>query len=477
MRSADFRRRFWTVAGAASIRVKILGIVIGVTVTLGATVGVVMHRGLTSTLERELEQRGLVAATNLATRSEELILTDRLFTLYALAKETVQRNTDLLYVYVTDPQGHVLVHTFEGGMPADLLALGPVGPEDRVRIGVLNDDSTAVRSIEVPILAGRVGTVHLGMSENGLRATIGQQIRRIILATCAVLVLGIIAAFGVATILTRPLTQLAAAAENIGRGDFAWRPPGWARDEVGRLGSAFGRMADRLASFRDELRHRDEIRTRLLDQVMTAQEEERRRIARELHDGTGQALTSLTVGLTMIRDAQDVVEARARAAELGAQATRALDEVHNLARGLRPSVLDDLGLLAAVERQLKEYEMTHGIAVDLHASGFEGRRLPGNAEIAIYRIMQEALTNIAKHAHATMVSVLLEHREASVRLIVEDDGRGFDVDQPRSHGDAEHLGLHGMRERATLLGGTLTVESSRGRGTTVFAEIPVGGDG
>lgn len=475
MSRAGFWHHFWAVAGAVSIRVKIMGIVMGVILTLGVAVTVVVYRGLTTTLERELQERGVAIAVNLATRSQELVLTDRLFALYTLAKETVRDNRDLLYAYITDRRGAVLVHTFEGGMPEDLLALPPLREGERYRVKFLETEAGGVRSIAVPILGGRAGTVHLGMSEGEMQATIGRHIRRIVFITSAVLVLGALLGFGLATILSRPLTQLARAAEAVGRGDFTWRPPKWAHDEIGRLGASFSRMAERLAHFRDELRRREEIRTRLLEQVMTAQEEERRRIARELHDETGQSLTSLTVGLAMIAEARDLSLARERASELRELAARTLEEVHNLSRGLRPSVLDDLGLIPAVERYLKEFEVSRGISVDLHASGFDGHRLPGPVEIAVYRIVQEALTNAAKHAGASAVSVLLERRGDSLHVIVEDDGRGFDVEDVLARGDMDRrLGLHGMRERATLLGGSLTVESAPERGTTVFAEIPLG---
>jgi signal transduction histidine kinase len=477
MHRGAFGAWFWTVAGAVSIRVKIMGIVVGVTLALGGAVSLLVYRGLTATLERELTERGIAVAVSLASRSQEIVLTDRLFALYTLATETVRDNKDLLYVYITDGRGAVLVHTFKDGMPEDLLALPPLGEGQPHRVALLAAGTGPIRSIAVPILGGRAGTVHVGMSEGEIQATINRHIRRILLVTSAVLVVGTVLAFGVATILTRPLQQLAGATEAVGRGDFTWRPPRWAHDEVGRLGASFARMAERLARFRDELRRREEIRTRLLEQVISAQEEERRRIARELHDETGQSLTSLALGLAMIAEAPDLAEARARAAELRGLAARTLEEVHHLSRGLRPSVLDDLGLLPALERSLKEFGASRALAVDLHAAGLDGRRLPAPVEIAVYRIVQEALTNVARHAAASTVSVLLEQRDRSVHVIVEDDGRGFDVEGVLASGQPEQrLGLHGMRERAALLGGSLTVESGPGRGTSVFAAIPLGGD-
>lgn len=473
MRRWSWTERFWAAAGAVSIRVKIMGIVIGLVLMFFVPVTLLVRQGLTTALEHELEERGTAIALSLASRSQELILTDRLVALYTLAKETVKNNKDVLYAYVTDRQGAVLVHTFEGGMPEGLLRLPLLEESAQPRLILLETESGNVWSVSAPILGGRAGAVHIGVSTSEMRATIGRDIQKIVMVASAVLVLGLLLATGIATVLARPLAQLARAAEAVGRGDFAWRPPAWARDEVGRLGASFATMAERLSRFRDELRQRDEVRSRLLEQIITAQEEERRRIARELHDETGQSLTSLTLGLSMIAESHDLARAQSNAAELRALAASTLEEVHHLARGLRPSVLDDLGLLPALERHVKEYEAMCGVSVDLHVAGLD-HRLPASIEIAVYRIVQEALTNTAKHAGASVVSVLLERRDGAIHLIVEDDGCGFDAQEVLASGDADRrLGLHGMRERALLLGGSLTIESTPGRGATVFADIPV----
>jgi signal transduction histidine kinase len=163
--------------------------------------------------------------------------------------------------------------------------------------------------------------------------------------------------------------------------------------------------------------------------------------------------------------------------ELKAIVGDTLDGVHELALELRPSVLDDLGLVPAVQRAVRTCHERHGLAVDLEAVGLEGVRLPPPIETALYRIAQGALTNVVQHACANKVSLLLAARAGTVILIVEDDGCGFAVDQ-LIHGplDEHWLGLSGMRERAALLGGRLTIESGQGSGTTVFVEIPVSDD-
>jgi len=222
-----------------------------------------------------------------------------------------------------------------------------------------------------------------------------------------------------------------------------------------------------------ERKRAEEALGKLLNQVLTAQEEERARIARELHDETGQSLASLVVGLSALENARTLKAAKTQAGELRGLASLAVGEVRRLAWGLRPSVLDDLGLVAALERYAVEFARSRGIRVDVRARGLD-ERLPSRAETALYRLVQEALTNVAKHAEAKAVAIAVERRRSSARLTVGDDGRGFDVEATLSHvGASEHFGLHGMRERAALLGGSVTIESAPRNGTTIIVEIPL----
>jgi signal transduction histidine kinase len=233
-------------------------------------------------------------------------------------------------------------------------------------------------------------------------------------------------------------------------------------------------MAVENASLYQELQQEELLRRKLLERLFTVQEQERKRIALELHDQTGQPLTSLIMTLGMLADTQSLTEIRTHAQALRDTAAQVLREVHDLALELRPSVLDDLGLLAALRHHHKEYQDRFHIPVDFEVVGMDNGRLPAEVETALYRIVQEALTNVARHAQAQNISVLLKKRDSSVMLIVEDDGRGFDVAGVMdSYAREERLGLYGMRERASLLDGTLTIESTPGVGTTVFVEIPL----
>ncbi len=223
-----------------------------------------------------------------------------------------------------------------------------------------------------------------------------------------------------------------------------------------------------------QLQIRDQQRAELLKQVMNAQEEERRRLAQELHDETSQALASLQIGLERLGSDQQVSRSvRELADELHDIAVGTLKEVHRLAVELRPSVLDDMGLEAAIRRFLRDCAERGSLITDYAAVGIEHLRLLPAAETAIYRIVQGALTNVVQHAHAKNVSVLIERRGSKLVVIIEDDGDGFDLMAVREGSLEGRLGLAGMEERVALLGGSLTVETNPGAGTTVFLEIPI----
>ena len=202
--------------------------------------------------------------------------------------------------------------------------------------------------------------------------------------------------------------------------------------------------------------------------VVEAQEVERARLARELHDETGQALTSILLGLKALEERVETDDGQAAIAELRELVVATLQDVRRLAVELRPAALDDFGLVPALERLCDTMFEQGGVAVDVQ-SYLDDQRLPAETETALYRIVQEALTNVLKHASASRVTVRLRQSERFVELLVQDDGAGFDPRGVRDGG----LGLVGMRERVALLGGRMVVDSSEGAGTMLKAEVPI----
>jgi len=214
----------------------------------------------------------------------------------------------------------------------------------------------------------------------------------------------------------------------------------------------------------------ERARREFLARLVFAQEDERRRIAREMHDQFGEHLTALALRIRLLKDASaDRADWRAHVESIEAIAQRLDHDVDQLVWQLRPTALDDLGLRAALANYVQDWSARVGIPARLHSSGLMDDRLPADVETALYRIAQEALTNVAKHAGASGVEVILERRADSVVLIVEDDGVGF---EPASRETAtEGFGLLGMRERASLVGAALEIESSPGNGTAVFVRM------
>jgi signal transduction histidine kinase len=212
---------------------------------------------------------------------------------------------------------------------------------------------------------------------------------------------------------------------------------------------------------------------RLSGQILTAQEEERQSIARELHDEVGQVLTAIKVELAL---AERTVEAAGGSSDVLSDARSltdgALHTVRNLSHLLRPAVLEDLGLAAAIESYLREFSRRHSITVDLLSEDDLNERWRGDTETAAYRVVQEALTNVARHARATRCRVYIQRLAHTILITVEDNGVGFDPLTVEEAGHREGLGLLGIRERVAQLNGTVRVESTPGKGTRLTIELP-----
>lgn len=462
-------QRFWNIVSAVSVRTKILGMALGLVLLLGLGVTIQVRSSLAYTLQGQLENEDVTSARDLAARTADLILLNNLVSLQRLLVETQENNPDVRYAFIVDKNGQVLAHTFGSGFPADLLTVNTAAPGDHHNTIILETDEGLVWDTAVPILDGQAGIARIGFSDSRLRQSLQNVTAQLLLIVILVSALGVLVATFLTWVLTRPILELVRATRAVASGDFSPRVARWADDEIGDLADAFNAMTVELAHTDEIRREREHLRRQLLEKVITTQEDERRRIARELHDSASQNLTSLIVGLKNIEAICDDPRLRAQVDELRDVTAQTLDEVHDISTRLRPRILDDLGLAAALEHLTHEWQARYKLPVDL-AIHIGRERLPGVMETAIYRIVQESLTNAARHANARSISVLVERRAGAVVAVIEDDGSGFD--SASITGD-RHLGLVGMRERAELLGGNLTIESALGKGTSIFVQIPL----
>ncbi|MBV9323288.1 MAG: sensor histidine kinase [Chloroflexi bacterium] len=281
----------------------------------------------------------------------------------------------------------------------------------------------------------------------------------------------------------RPIHSLREATRRFNAGDHSARATlaPLTDPDVAALVLDVNTLWDRLEADAATIRDKTEQAERLAAQVIMAQEEERRRVARELHDEAGQALTAVIIGLERglasmpeVYAADLPIQPRQLISNLRDLAAQTLDEVRKLALELRPSVLDDLGLVAALRQYVRATEERSGLQAQLTVAGWDENtdaRLPAEIETALFRIAQEALTNAIRHARAQSVQVRLRRTAETVTLEVRDDGIGLGAAQSASNG--EHLGMFGMRERARLLRGELVATPVSPRGTLVQVSVPL----
>ena len=467
-----FLNQLRMIAGSVNIRVKIIGIVLGMVFLLGLAVTWQVRQLLSQAMYNQLSEQAVAFTRDLAARAADPILINDIYALHQLLQDTRANHPNVVYAFVVDNGNYVVAHTFNGGFPANLASANSATDDAYEHTTILNTSEGQVWDTAVPVFGGRAGTARLGLSDAQVIQTIDAMTGQLMLTTVMVSLLGISAAVFLTWILTRPILDLVNATEAVRQGNFSYRVEHWADGEIGKLTNAFNNMMKVLEKAEKERVEREQIRVHYVRGVITAQEVERKRIARELHDSTSQSLTSLIIGLKTLEDTCQNCHKQTRVVDLRSIASQTLDDVHTLSVQLRPSVLDDLGLPEAIRRHVADYRKRCPLDIDLAIIGLDDKRLPAEMETALYRIIQEGLTNIIRHAEANTASILVESRENRVLVVIEDDGSGFDpVGVKQQDG---HLGLYGIQERAELLSGCVEIESQIGKGTSLFIEIPVG---
>lgn len=344
-----------------------------------------------------------------------------------------------------------------------------------------------------------LGAIEIGVDSKMLDEQLRQQtLTMVVIAGVTFLMIGATLTYMFRSSVVNPISKLIASAQRIAGGDLSARVAIQRDDEVGTMAKNFNEMAERveenakaLEASKVELEEKVQERTRqlqetavvrgkLLERLISAQEEERRRVARELHDEAGQALSAIMLDLARAIDSlpDEAAEAKKKLTQSRALAAQTLGELRKLIYDLRPEVLDQLGLAPALRSYVKSRLEAKNIKVWLSFSGLDDR-LPSKIETTIFRIIQEATTNVVRHSGASAVTIKVTATKSAINANIDDNGKGFDVETALRSSDS--FGLRGIQERVSAVGGQLSIESEPAKGTLIWFQIPlevpkVGGD-
>ncbi len=489
------RLQWW--AYSVPLFMKTLGMVVLVSAIFGGVVYFQVHAKISLAHDEMHIESADRVAVSIARSLEHLDLVNDTPLVERAISGTVDIFPDVSYILVFDAAGKLLAHRFnfpveappqlpaEGeelcatchdlpevsDIPAGEFAMATGSQSQGSRAHRYSRSTGTILEAEAPILGGEGGSVRVGHSDS----SIGREMNTIKSAVTRSLIICLVMGQGLALLLTyllvHPILNLVQAANEIGAGDFAWRAKVYSSDEIGRLARAFNLMAGKLQDYEKEVQEKETFRVSLMDRIVQAQEEERVSVARELHDQLGQSLYRIFLSYEDIR--RDGVVEDPRFDELQGAIREVIDDVRRLAWELRPSVLDDFGLDSALKQYVQETSSRTGLPIDFRcAFPPDSMRLPSHTEVILYRVAQEAITNVVRHAEARRASVILLRDDSVVTLLVEDDGQGFDAGA-LSEDSMSSLGLMGMKERVSLAGGSLTIDSQPGKGATIRAKIPI----
>ena len=467
-----------------SLYVKFNFLIVGTIFFCGILISAIMLYTVVNSLEEGLDRSGQEIAASLGGVAGSDILVDDRFALAQHLARTKEDNGLVRYIMAVSPGGNVLASTFAAGIPAGL----PLQREPAVSGGESIDAVTYasnegnIREILYPIDSGVMGYLRVGLTERQMTSLIQHRCLQLALLIFVICLAAAWLASRYARLFLQPIFQLSQAANALGMGDYEVSVPVASKDEIGQLAQAFNSMARRLhiknqenSRLVTELQDKEQVRVLLLQQLFSAREDERQRISRELHDESGQSMASILAYLRILHDKLMTTEQRELLYAVRELTADTLAGLRSIAVDLHPPLLEDLGLLVAIQKHLEAFHQGQPeLQVAFYSSG-DFQRVSHEAALVCYRTLQEALTNIVRHAEADRVVLELAVFPLVLRLLISDNGIGFAEQQAEEARLDRHLGLVSMRERVELMDGSFMLRSEPGKGTRIIILLPVSG--
>ncbi len=462
-----------------SIRIKLMGLAILTTLFLGFIIIYFMLSFYNREISHDAEYMSMVIGRHISEDSANFIIKGNYNKLNILLKNEIKYNKNILYIFYLNNNGTIVTHAFHKGFYVNIVSniLKKNHIQNKLSIVKFNNKLYGkILDVSFPVSNNKLGAIRVGISINHMKDSFFRQESPLFLKNVIlILIFTFIFMLSIFKIIAwwflTPVIKLYEATEKVKTGDYSVQITAKGHDEIGKLSNSFTEMALILKEAEQDRIKNEGLRKDFIKKIINAQEEERREISRSLHDIFGQFLSSLKIKLRMLDDydCNDAVEVKSKIHQISNDITEGFNLVHDMAKNLRPSMLDEIGLINTIKQYIADVVKNNpAMKINFYPVNFDDCRLDKNLEINIYRIIQEAVLNIIRHACANSVTIILERYEGKIRGVIDDNGMGFGC----CGEDYEHLGIDGMKERAKLFGGELAVESEKNLGTVVKFYIP-----
>lgn len=461
------------------LHAKINRIVIGILVVVFAMMGFLIFDMMNNLTKEETSIRGYEIGNYIGVLSSEEILQDNQYLVFTRIKKTCDMNRDVQYIIVTDYRGHIFTSTINRNFPQGLPQTIDIPPDKESVTTYYNSNEGIITEIIVPIEGGKVGAVRVGMNSDTMNLLMLHMMVNFFLFTALLLILAGFFGNTLTAQLIRPIEHLAAASLEIKKNNYNVQIPVMSEDEVGRMTQAFNEMVRELkvkneaeAYLIAELQKKEDNRNMLLRKLYTMQEDTRKALSRELHDGAGQSITSILAYLRILYSQTNDPKQQQFIDAIRDIVAGVLNEMRQMALDLRPPSIDDIGVVQTMEKYFYR-TVEHNDLDGIFDADDTIPPIPNEISLALYRVLQEAMTNIIRHADANKVEVTIRYQGETLFVSIRDDGRGFSEEQAEFARRNDHIGLYGMKERVELLKGMFKIQSAPNCGTTILISIPL----